>query len=433
MVFYARVFSAALAPTTREETSASPATHHVVPGYVARPRPAPTPHVCDLERNMDAPACLNLLGDPPLPMPPSHFSVVHGIEPFQRTDLKPFALHTIPTDEWYERAYAATESCDLELTLETQGATNGLDDGVVWVTSLLDWNRPDQAHSRSITEYFARLNLVLARQFRMVLFIPRSFEEHLNLDPRRHYVIHMNASALRVLYPYWDRVEAIRTSKLWTAQAAISGWLDKSPQATFPEYAPLEMSTLVLLRAAARINPWGSRYHLWISPGHLCATEQNPSPAGTSFYRERMAKGLFVTHWPYGTTSEVHGFNDKALHLYMAQDEDPLQIVRSGIFGGDLPHIECVLKAFTIVMHQTLTDGYLGRAENIWTIVHRRFPHLFSSFDNDSLGNHGDNCAAFMQAMKTEKAVSAGKADAFVSPPVPARAKKHAPAGACDP
>jgi hypothetical protein len=41
---------------------------------------------------------------------------------------------------------------------------------------------------------------------------------------------------------------------------------------------------------------------------------------------------------------QVHGLTDKAMHLYMAQEEDPLRIVRGGIFGGQLPHIECVTR-----------------------------------------------------------------------------------------
>jgi hypothetical protein len=73
----------------------------------------------------------------------------------------------------------------------------------------------------------------------------------------------------------------------------------------------------------------------------------------------------------------VHGLTDKAMHLYLAQAEDPLRIVRGGIFGGQLPHIECVLKAYVIAMHQTLADGYMGTEECIWAMVHKRFPHLF--------------------------------------------------------
>jgi hypothetical protein len=102
-------------------------------------------------------------------------------------------------------------------------------------------------------------------------------------------------------------VQAIRTSKLWTQQGDITGWLSKSPQARLPQYNPLVMSKLSLLRDAAKINPFGSRFHLWMDAGHLCATEQNPTPEGTSMYRQHMAEGMFVTHWPYGTQTEVRG------------------------------------------------------------------------------------------------------------------------------
>jgi hypothetical protein len=37
--------------------------------------------------------------------------------------------------------------------------------------------------------------------------------------------------------------------------------------------------------------------------GHLCAGGQRPDK--TSMYRRHMSQGMFITHWPYGTTTEV--------------------------------------------------------------------------------------------------------------------------------
>jgi hypothetical protein len=162
----------------------------------------------------------------------------------------------------------------------------------------------------------------------MVIYIPHEFEEHLRIDKSRIHIIYMNREDLHNYFPYYERLTAIRTSKLWNEQAVQTGWLSNAPQARLAEYNPLVMSKFMLLRDAARVNPWGARYHLWMDAGHLCAGDQNPTPAGTSFYRSHMASGLFVTHWPYGTTTEVHGLTDKAMHLYMAQAEDPLEIVR---------------------------------------------------------------------------------------------------------
>ena len=105
---------------------------------------------------------------------------------------------------------------------------------------------------------------------------------------------------------------------------------------------------------------------------------------------------------------------------YIGTADDPLQIVRGGIFGGQLPHIDCVLKAYIIAMHQTLTDGYLGTEECVWAIIFARFPHLFAPFDNNSLGNHGDNCASFQKNVMEEDEIAAGTRARHVSTDIPA-------------
>ena len=188
---------------------------------------------------------------------------------------------------------------------------------------------------------------------------------------------------------------------------------------------------------------------MWMDAGHLCAGAQ--SPQRQDLYRRHMSKGLLVTHWPYGTNTEVHGMTDKAMHMYIGTADDPLVIVRGGIFGGTLPNIECVLKAYVIALHQSLTDGYMGTEECIWAMIFARFPHLFAGFDNNSLGNHGDNCASFQAATMEVRGgggggssgpggggargrqltpplapphtqadeIDAGKREKFVSPPIP--------------
>ena len=95
------------------------------------------------------------------------------------------------------------------------------------------WHRgnfPSHAHA----EYYNRFNRILDRGFKMIIFIPPAFEEHLHIDRSKHYVIHMNASSLTTYFPYWDRLQAIRTSHLWNVQAEITGWLSKSPQVRLP-------------------------------------------------------------------------------------------------------------------------------------------------------------------------------------------------------
>lgn len=114
----------------------------------------------------DPDAWLDSVADHPPPIVPSHFGMVNGMEPFERPNLKAWDLHTIPTDEWYDRGKRATDRCDLELTRMTQGAEHGLDDKITWVTALFDLKRGDGGmgdFQRGMDEYYRRFQVVLDR------------------------------------------------------------------------------------------------------------------------------------------------------------------------------------------------------------------------------------------------------------------------------
>jgi hypothetical protein len=209
----------------------------------------------------DPDAWLDKVNDQPPAMTPSHYAMVHGMEPWERPGLKVWDLHTIPTDDWYSRAKKATDRCDLELHGKIQGAEHGLDDKVVWVAALFDLKRGEAGmgdFQRGMDEYYRRFQVVLDRGFHMVIFVPPSFEEHLRIDYTRIKVIHMNATDLKWYFPYYDRVQQIRTSHLWKEQGEAAGWLIKSPQARLEGYNPLVMIKLRMLQDAARLNPWGA-------------------------------------------------------------------------------------------------------------------------------------------------------------------------------
>jgi hypothetical protein len=55
------------------------------------------PAVAEALAAADPDTALDTLADVYPPMEPSHYARVHGIEPFERADMKPWSLHTIPT------------------------------------------------------------------------------------------------------------------------------------------------------------------------------------------------------------------------------------------------------------------------------------------------------------------------------------------------
>jgi hypothetical protein len=254
----------------------------------------------------------------------------------------PLGLLTRPSSSDAPPAFLS--GCDLELTQKTTGAENGLSDEVVWVSALFDLKRGEAGNGefhRPMEEYYRRFQIVLDRGFKMVIFIPQvrvapaalqadpeprahryphprpaphprrpppraraqHFEPHLKIDYARVKVIYMNMTDLQAYFPYWDRIQSIRLSQLWQSQAEAAGWLKNAPQARLEGYNPLVMAKPFLLRDAARVNPWGARYHMWMDAGHLCAGGQ--SPHRQDMYRRHMSRGFFNTHWPYATNTEV--------------------------------------------------------------------------------------------------------------------------------
>ena len=70
----------------------------------------------------------------------------------------------------------------------------------------------------------------------MVVFMPEEFRQHLRINDDRVHIIHFPSEDIMNYFPYYNRVQQIRTSELWKRQAEYLGWLAKSPQATLPGY-----------------------------------------------------------------------------------------------------------------------------------------------------------------------------------------------------
>jgi hypothetical protein len=181
----------------------------------------------------DPEAWLDKVAEIPPPIVPSHYGMVKGEEPYEGKETRPFQLHVVPNDDWYDVAYRTVSRCDRELTGDIVGAANGLADKVVWVSGLFDMKRGEAANgafNRPIGEYFRRFQNVLDRGFEMVIFIPHEFEQNLTIDKSRIKIIYMNITQLRQYFPYNPRLQSIRTSKLWNEQAVQTGWLSEAPQ-----------------------------------------------------------------------------------------------------------------------------------------------------------------------------------------------------------
>ncbi len=348
----------------------------------------------------------------PPPLPRSLYKQAHGKERFQLEDLEPMQLHTTPNGAWVDLLKEAySSSCPGATGSSTPGGaaanhrTTGktqlpMDSSITIVTTLLDLKR-DKASMGQFTRpfkyYTDSLQRLVDQGFPMVIFAPKSVQNAIKVRPdaSRVHWIDFDVQRLQNFFPYWQRIQEVRTSPVYLAQAKVVGYLDTSPQKQQEAYNPLVMSKVLLLRDAARLNPHGSQQLLFVDAAHMCAGSMRPGKM--PLFKRRMDQGFLVTTWPYGTgeNSDVHGMPDRAMHVYMGTQKDPFHIVRGGVFGGRPNDIECFAKAYQLAMWGTLQDGYMGTEENILALTIKWLPSLVSAFDNDSLGNHGDNCAVF--------------------------------------
>lgn len=322
-------------------------------------------------------------------------------------------LHTTPNGDWLthvKEAYAQHCPGAAGAPHQAGPASAGsgaqpkvqlaVDSSITIVTTLLDLKRDRAAmgqFTRPFKYYTDSLQRLVDQGFPMVIFAPQSVQDAISVkpDPSRVHWVDFDVHRLKTYFPYWGRIQEVRTSPVYLAQAKAVGYLDNSPQKQQEAYNPLVMSKVALLRDAARLNPFASQQLLFVDAAHMCAG--NLRPGKMPLFKRRMDEGFFVTTWPYGTgeNSDVHGMPDRAMHVYMGTQEDPFKIVRGGVLGGRPTDIECFAKAYQLVLWGTLQDGYMGTEENALALTAKWLPGLVSAFDNDSLGNHGDNCAAF--------------------------------------
>lgn len=57
---------------------------------------------------------------------------------------------------------------------------------------------------------------------------------------------------------------------------SATGYLATAPQSRLQGYDPLVMSKILMLRDAARLNPFKTKNFVFLDSGHMCATEIRP-------------------------------------------------------------------------------------------------------------------------------------------------------------
>jgi hypothetical protein len=86
-----------------------------------------------------------------------------------------------------------------------------------------------------------------------------------------------------------------------------------------------------------------------------------------------LKKFLFICY-PYETNSEIHGFKIDGMNKYANAKVN--RVARGGFFGGNKKILSQVNGIYYNLLNNTLTDGYMGTEESIFTLITYLYPEL---------------------------------------------------------
>jgi hypothetical protein len=270
-------------------------------------------------------------------------------------------------------------------------------DNLTLVTGLWNIGRP----GRDFSHYIHHFNNFLEIPIKMFIYVPKEYE-HLvwkKRSPENTFVKTFELEDIKNLYlPHWDKTQKIRTDSSWYNQTGVNGWLVNSPQASLEWYNPIVQSKLFLLNDVTIWNPFQTDYFLWLDAGitntvyEKYFTDNRVLDKITPYL-----KSFLFLSYPYEAVDEIHGFNYQAINRYAK--EKVKYVCRGGLFGGSKEIINQANSTYYALLQQTLSEGYMGTEESIFSIMAHKEPHIYRRFALDGNGL----VIKFIQALDMDK------------------------------
>lgn len=254
------------------------------------------------------------------------------------------------------------------------------------VTGLWDIGRDKlkEGWSRGYSHYLNKLEELLKADFNLIIFGDDDLEKFVfeRRDAYNTQFIKRDIQWIKNM-PFYDKIQEIRNDPKWYSQA---GWLKDSTQAKLEMYNPLVMSKVFLLHDAKILDKFDSEYMFWLDAGitntvhygyftHDKVLEKLP---------KFLDKFLFVS-FPYPDGGEIHGFERSKMNE-LAQVDNVDYVCRAGFFGGPKEMLSEINNIYYGLLNSTLSEGYMGTEESIFTLMTYLHPHLFTRFSIDGNG-----------------------------------------------
>lgn len=259
---------------------------------------------------------------------------------------------------------------------------------ITLVTGLWNIGREnlEEGWSRSFSHYLEKFEQLLKVEENLIIFGEEELEKFVweRREQSNTQFIRRNKSWF-IDNDFYDKIQKIRTNPDWYNQ---SSWLKESTQGRLENYNPLVMSKMFLLNDARIFDKFNSEYLFWIDAG--LSNTVHPGYFTHDKVLDKFTKYVdkftFVC-FPYDANNEIHGFSYPEINDWAG--DDVKKVARGGFFGGPKDTIAEMNGEYYNLMNETLSQGFMGTEESIFSIMVYKFPEQINYFEIESNGLFG--------------------------------------------
>lgn len=271
---------------------------------------------------------------------------------------------------------------------------------VTLVTGLWNIKRDEltEGWSRSYDHYLNKFQELLEVENNLIIFGDKELQEFVNQRRNSDNTLFI----LRNLdwfknNEFFDLIQKIRNNPKWYNQ---TGWLKDSTQAKLEMYNPLVMSKVFLLHDAKILDKFDSDFLFWVDAGLTNTVHKGYFTHDKVLDKlpKHINKFSFVC-FPYEANSEIHGFDYDMLNSFA--DSKVNKVARGGMFGGPKHTISDINSIYYGLMSSTLSGGYMGTEESIFSIMCYKHSDIIDYFEIEGNGLMGK----FFEDLKNDKLV----------------------------
>lgn len=246
---------------------------------------------------------------------------------------------------------------------------------VTFVTGLwnIDRGSAPQGFRREWDHYLNTFKTLLELDVNLIIYCDKEVESVV-WEKRNHhntFVIQRSKEFFKKGFDFFNRVQEIRNNESWKNSA---GWLRDAPQSSLEYYNPIVMSKYFMLHDSCYINPFQTENFFWIDSGlsNTVNIKHFLNKENIEKISNYFTKLLFVC-FPYDGKQEVHGFEKKKLNQLAGAETE--FVARGGFFGGNSNSIRKLNSIYYDYLRSTLSDGFMGTEESIFTILCYKYGH----------------------------------------------------------